>query len=60
MVLAVVAGGPIVLFPLFGEGALSPLDDVLDFIVAVALVRLIRWRWEFLPSLIAELVPGVD
>ena len=47
-------------FPLFVEGALSPLDDVLDFIAAVALVRLLGWHWEFLPSLIAELVPGVD
>ena len=46
--------------PLFGEGALSPLDDVLDFITAVVLVRLLGWHWEFLPSLIAELVPGVD
>jgi hypothetical protein len=47
-------------FPLFAEGAISPLDDVLDLIVAVALTRLVGWHWEFLPSLIAELVPGVD
>jgi hypothetical protein len=47
-------------FPLFAEGALSPLDDILDFITAAALVRLLGWHWEFLPSLIAELVPGVD
>jgi hypothetical protein len=61
MLLAMVADAvQIVLFPLFGEGALSPLDDVLDLIVAVALVRLIGWHWEFAPSLIAELVPGVD
>lgn len=38
----------------------SPLDDVLDFIAAIALVRLLGWQWEFLPSLIAELVPGLD
>ena len=61
MLLAMVADAvQIILFPLFGEGALSPLDDVLDLIVAVALVRLIGWHWEFAPSLIAELVPGVD
>jgi hypothetical protein len=60
-VLAMVADAvQIVGFPLFVEGALSPLDDALDFIAAVALVRLLGWHWEFLPSLIAELVPGVD
>jgi hypothetical protein len=61
MVLAMVADAvQIVGFPWFAEGALSPLDDVLDFVVAVALTSLIGWHWEFLPSLIAELVPGVD
>ena len=61
MVLAVVADAvQIVGFPLFVEGALSPLDDILDVVVAVALFRLLGWHWEFLPSLIAELMPGVD
>ena len=61
ILLAVLADAvQIIGFPLFGEGALSPLDDVLDFITAVVLVRLLGWHWEFLPSLIAELVPGVD
>jgi hypothetical protein len=61
MFLAVLADAvQIIGLPLFGEGALSPLDDVLDFITAVVLVRLLGWHWEFLPSLIAELVPGVD
>ena len=61
MLLAMVADGvQIIGFPLFVEGALSPLDDMLDFIAAVTLVRLLGWHWEFLPSLIAELVPGVD
>lgn len=50
----------IVIFPLFAEGALSPLDDILDGVVAVSLFRLLGWHWEFLPSLIAELVSGVD
>jgi hypothetical protein len=36
MVLAMVADAvQIVVFPLFVEGALSPLDDILDVIVAV-------------------------
>lgn len=61
MLLAVVADGvQIVGLPFFGEGALSPLDDILDFIVAGALISLLGWHWEFLPSFIAELVPGVD
>jgi len=45
---------------LFAEGAVSPLAEVLDIAAAVELVRLLGWQWEFLPSLAAELVPGVD
>ena len=50
----------IFVFPLFSEGALSPADDVLDLAVAVILVRLLGWHWEFLPAFAGELVPGVD
>lgn len=61
LVLAMVADAvQIIGFPLFAEGALSPVDDILDVVVAVALLRLIGWHWEFLPSFAAELVPGVD
>jgi hypothetical protein len=61
MMLAVTADAlQIIAFPLFAEGAISPLDDVLDFLAAIVLVRLLGWHWEFLPSLIAELVPGAD
>ena len=61
LLLAIVADAvQIVLFPLFAEGALSPLDDILDLTAAVALIRLVGWHWEFLPSFIAELVPGVN
>ena len=61
MVLALAADAlQIVVFPLFGEGALSPADDVLDVGVAAVLVRLVGWHWEFLPAFAAELVPGVD
>jgi len=61
MVLAMMADAlQIVVFPLFAEGALSPADDVLDLVVAAVLVQLLGWRWEFLPSFFAELVPGVD
>jgi hypothetical protein len=61
LILAIVADTvQIVVFPLFVEGALSPLDDILDFIVAVGLFRLLGWHWELLPSSIAKLLPGVD
>ena len=61
MLLAVVADGlQIILFPLFCEGALSPADDMLDLAVALILGRVIGWHWEFLPSFLAELVPGMD
>jgi hypothetical protein len=47
-------------FPFFVEGAISPLDDILDAVVAVALTGLVGWHWEFTPSLIGKLVPGID
>ena len=50
----------ILAFPLFAEGALSPLDDALDLVVAVMLTRLIGWHWAFLPTLMVEVIPGVD
>jgi hypothetical protein len=50
----------IVVFPVFIEGALSPADDILDFGIAAVLVQLLGWHWEFLPSFLAKLVPGVD
>ena len=47
-------------FPLFVEGALSPADDILDLGVAALMTHLLGWHWEFLPSFLAKLVPGVD
>jgi len=46
--------------PLFVEGALSPVDTVLDAGVAVVLVRLLGWHWAFLPTLMIEALPGAD
>jgi hypothetical protein len=61
MVLAIVADAlQIAIFPLFVEGALSPADDLLDFGIAAFMVHLLGWHWEFLPSFLAKLVPGVD
>ena len=61
MMLAIIADAlQIVVFPLFIEGAASPADDILDLGVGAALVYLLGWHWEFLPSFFAKLVPGVD
>ena len=46
--------------PLFVEGALSPVDAVLDAGVAVVLVRLLDWHWPFLPTLMMEALPDAD
>ena len=47
-------------FPVFAGGWLSPLNDVIDVAVAVILIRLIGWHLAFLPTFIAEFVPGLD
>src|ERR1700685_1354533 len=61
MIIAVIADAlQIIVFPSFVEGALSPVDDILDFGVAALLINLLGWHWEFLPSFLAKLVPGVD
>jgi hypothetical protein len=50
----------IAVFPVFLPGVASPWDDALDAATALALVVLVGWHWAFLPSFIAELVPGLD
>ena len=61
MILAIVADAlQIAVFPLFVEGALSPAEDLLDFGIGAMMVHLLGWHWEFLPSFLAKLVPGVD
>lgn len=61
MILAIVADlVQLVIFPLTVAGAASPADDVLDVAVAGILSLLLGWHWEFLPSFLAKLVPGVD
>jgi hypothetical protein len=61
MVLAIIADVlQIVVFPLFVEGAESPPDDILDLGIGAVLVYLLGWHWEFLPSFLGKLVPGVD
>jgi hypothetical protein len=61
MILAIIADAlQIAVFPLFVEGAESPADDVLDFGIGAVLAYLLGWHWEFLPSFLGKLVPGVD
>jgi hypothetical protein len=61
LLLAIVADAfQIVFSPLLFEGALSPADDILDVCMAGILSYLLGWHWEFLPSFLAKLVPGVD
>jgi hypothetical protein len=61
MIVAIVADAlQIVIFPFVIEGALSPLDDIFDIGIGAVLIQLLGWHWEFLPSLLAKLVPGVD
>lgn len=50
----------LVLFPLFVLGAESPVEDVLDFGIGAILTYLLGWHWEFLPSFLGKLVPGID
>jgi hypothetical protein len=61
MVLAIAADAlQVVVFPLFVQGAMSPADDILDLGIGAAMIHLLGWHWEFLPSFLAKLVPGVD
>jgi hypothetical protein len=61
MMLAVIADAlQIIVFPLFIAGAMSPADDLLDVGIGAVMTSLLGWHWEFLPSFLAKLVPGVD
>lgn len=52
-------GMQIVFLPFFGVGFLSPAMDVMDVGMMVVLTLLVGWHWSFLPTFLAELVPGV-
>ncbi len=49
----------IMFLPFFGIGFLSPAMDLLDVAVAIALTALVGWHWAFLPTFVAEIIPGV-
>ena len=46
-------------FPVFGEGALSIPDDVLDVVIAIVLFAMLGFKLRILLALAIELVPGV-
>jgi hypothetical protein len=48
------------LFPLFGEGFVSPLADVLDVVVCGLLTALVGWHFVFLPSFVVKVLPVMD
>jgi hypothetical protein len=58
--LAVAADGLQIFFlPVFGEGFLSPATDIIDVAMAIVMTWLVGWHWAFLPTFLAEIVPGV-
>jgi hypothetical protein len=50
----------IMVMPWFGEGFLSPLNDALDVLVAIALYFLLGFHWALLPTFFVELIPMAD
>src|SRR5215472_17183200 len=50
----------ILLLPMFAVGGVSPADSLVDIGVAAVLTKLLGWHWAFLPTLLAELIPGLD
>lgn len=61
LLLAILADAlQLAVFPLFVERAESPAADILDLGVGAVLAYLLGWYGEFLPSLLAKLVPGID
>jgi hypothetical protein len=61
MILAIVADAlQIIVFPVFVQGAISPADDIIDLGIGAAMINLLGWHWEFLPTFLAKLVPGID
>ncbi|HTL99842.1 MAG TPA: hypothetical protein VL503_01815 [Candidatus Omnitrophota bacterium] len=60
-ILAIVADTlQIVLLPAFGEGLASPAADFLDIVVAIGMTVLLGWHFAFLPTALAEIVPGLN
>jgi hypothetical protein len=50
----------IAVFPIFSEGFISPVSDVLDVAVCTVLTLLVGWHIAFLPSFIIKVLPIAD
>lgn len=48
------------IFPATVEGVFSPVTVLLDFIAMGTLSMLVGWHWAFLPSIVVELIPGLE
>jgi hypothetical protein len=60
LVIAIAADAlQVVLLPLFAAVVPAVVDDAIDIVVAIVMIRLLGWHWAFLPSFLAELIPGV-
>jgi hypothetical protein len=61
LLLAIVADlTQIIVVPVFIGGIASPAEDLLDLCLAGLFSYLLGWHWEFLPSFLGKLVPGMD
>jgi hypothetical protein len=48
------------IFPATVEGIFSPVTVLLDFMAMALLSMLVGWHWAFLPSIVVELIPGLE
>jgi hypothetical protein len=48
------------LLPGYLTGGLALANNLLDVALALALLRLVGWHWAFLPTFLAEMIPGVE
>jgi len=49
-----------VFFPVFVEGAASPLEIALDATTALVILLIVGFKWRLAIALALELIPGVD
>jgi hypothetical protein len=60
IIAAVADAAQLGIFPAFLPGIASPVDDLVDTVVAVCMVILLGWHVAFLPAFAVELVPAAD
>lgn len=49
----------LVVFPAFGWGILSPMQNALDVMTVLVLVTICGLKWQFMAGFVLELVPGM-